>query len=771
MSFQFGSKAETLAALAPAVTAARVLPLMHFSVADWRSSRAEALAALTAQPWAAAPMIVRSSAEGEDTAQSSQAGKYLSRADVASADLAEAIDAVVASYGAGGGRDRVLVQPMLTDVVCSGVAFTRDPSTGSAYLVVNACDGADTALITSGRSGDAYCHYHWRHGPAPSDRRIAALLALSRELFELCRLDCLDIEFAFTADGALWLLQVRPLVMTIAGQDDEATGIRLGTIVRKLAEAMRPHPFLHGSRTAFGVMPDWNPAEIIGIRPSPLALSLYRELVTDAIWAYQRSNYGYKNVRSFPLLVNFFGLPYIDIRVSFNSFVPRDVEPDLAEKLVDYYVERLLVKPALHDKVEFEVVLSAYTFDLPERLAALAAFGFSAEDCDSLAGSLRRLTNRIINRQTGLWHQDSEKLAILEERRLRIHASPMAPAEKIYWLLEDCKRYGTLPFAGLARAGFIAVQMLRSLVSTGVFSQDEYDAFMGGLSTIGSELAQDSASMERDEFLEKYGHLRPGTYDIRAPRYDEAPELFGVSTQIGGEAPKHPRFGLSLHQMRSLERLIREHGLETEVVGLFDFLQAAIEGRERAKFVFTRNLSDALMLFGEMGARLGFSREDMALADVRVIYELQASSDDAATLIGRSIALGRERHGFGQSIVLPAVISVPSDVWSFRMLDSEPNFITLGSVTAAVRTMADGVDLAGAIVCIPSADPGFDWIFGRGIAGLITMYGGTNSHMAIRAGELSIPAVIGAGELNFRRWSAAQALSIDCSNRKVEVLR
>ena len=25
---------------------------------------------------------------------------------------------------------------------------------------------------------------------------------------------------------------------------------------------------------------------------------------------------------------------------------------------------------------------------------------------------------------------------------------------KVYWLLEDCRRYGTLPFAGLARAGF-----------------------------------------------------------------------------------------------------------------------------------------------------------------------------------------------------------------------------------------------------------------------------------------------------------------------------
>ncbi|MBR3622039.1 MAG: hypothetical protein IKN43_01655 [Selenomonadaceae bacterium] len=31
----------------------------------------------------------------------------------------------------------------------------------------------------------------------------------------------------------------------------------------------------------------------------------------------------------------------IDARVSFNSFIPRDLPPDIAEKLVNYYLERL----------------------------------------------------------------------------------------------------------------------------------------------------------------------------------------------------------------------------------------------------------------------------------------------------------------------------------------------------------------------------------------------------------------------------------------------
>jgi len=74
---------------------------------------------------------------------------------------------------------------------------------------------------------------------------------------------------------------------------------------------------------------------------------------------------------------------------------------------------------------------------------------------------------------------------------------------------------------------------------------------------------------------------------------------------------------------------------------------------------------------------------------------------------------------------------------------------------------------AGKILFVPSADPGFDWIFTRGISGFVTQFGGANSHMAIRAGELGIPAIIGAGESLFQSWSKSKKLCLDCSNQKV----
>lgn len=271
-------------------------------------------------------------------------------------------------------------------------------------------------------------------------------------------------------------------------------------------------------------MTDWNPAEMMGVYPKPLALSLYREIITGSVWAYQRDNYGYRNLRSFPLMIEFGGIPYIDVRVSFNSFVPAELEEELSDKLVNYYLDQLISHPEKHDKAEFNIVFSCYTFDLPERIQVLLNCGFSAEEINKIINALRNVTNRIIDHKSGLWRRDYEKIRILNNRYDEIMRSDFSSVEKVYWLLEDCKRYGTLSFAGLARAAFIAVQILRSLVTCGGFTDTDYESFMHGINTVSSDMNRDFQELSQKVFLGKYGHLRPGTYDITSFRYDEAPE-------------------------------------------------------------------------------------------------------------------------------------------------------------------------------------------------------------------------------------------------------
>ncbi|RMG48932.1 MAG: phosphoenolpyruvate synthase [Acidobacteria bacterium] len=773
MSVLLSGKARTLERLAGKLEHAEVLPQHRFSAAEWRRGRERILAAVLAEPWGAGPLIARSSALAEDGRRTALAGHYASVAGVRGKEgLAAAIDRVAASLDDPQGRDEIFVQPWLERVALAGVAFTRDPNTGADYLVVNYDDKSGTTdAVTSGRSNELETWYRFRRSPVPAPEPLDRVVALADELIERLGEEALDFEFALTHDGRLVLLQVRPLTAaTAAARPPGEQAAVLARVARRLLEWQRPHPYLYGDRTVFGVMPDWNPAEIIGIRPRPLALSLYRELVTDSIWAYQRHNYGYRNLRSFPLLVDIAGLPYVDVRVSFNSFLPATTAPDLARRLVNHYIDRLVANPDEHDKVEFEIIFSCYTFDLHERMRVLDEAGFTAGDRERLAEDLRDLTRRIIDHRNGLWLSDRRRLDELVKRREIILESDLDLPEKIFWLLEDCKRYGTLPFAGLARAAFIAVQMLRSLVTLGVLDESEYALFMESVETVGSRMARDLATLPRAAFLARYGHLRPGTYDILSPRYDEAPERYLCHTAPPPRATK--RFTLDLGQLGRIEKLLSEHGLGKDVLGLFEFIRGAIEGREYAKFVFTRSLSDALVLLGRLAEHCGLDLEDASFVTIQAVQKAVSSCEDIAEALRASAEHGRRRYEMTRQIVLPPLIVDPREVWDFHLPPSEPNFITQKRAAGPVRFAdAPPSELRGAILLLPRADPGFDWIFTHGIAGFVTAYGGINSHMAIRAGELGIPAVVGAGEKLYRRYAAARELEIDASARQVRILR
>ena len=52
------------------------------------------------------------------------------------------------------------------------------------------------------------------------------------------------------------------------------------------------------------------------------------------------------------------------------------------------------------------------------------------------------------------------------------------------------------------------------------------------------------------------------------------------------------------------------------------------------------------------------------------------------------------------------------------------------------------------------------------IEGLITKYGNSNSHMAIRCIELGLPAIIGIGD----KLSMSKKIFIDCNGKKYSII-
>lgn len=124
---------------------------------------------------------------------------------------------------------------------------------------------------------------------------------------------------------------------------------------------------------------------------------------------------------------------------------------------------------------------------------------------------------------------------------------------------------------------------------------------------------------------------------------------------------------------------------------------------------------------------------------------------------------------------LPALITDRADIDVFLMARDLPNFVGTRPViapTARLESTGEAVgQLDGRIILIPRADPGFDWIFGHRIAGLVTLYGGANSHMAIRAAEHGLPAAIGVGEQRYRELYDAVEIEIDPRGRTLRALR
>ena len=155
----------------------------------------------------------------------------------------------------------------------------------------------------------------------------------------------------------------------------------------------------------------------------------------------------------------------------------------------------------------------------------------------------------------------------------------------------------------------------------------------------------------------------------------------------------------------------------------------------------------------------------------RIVHGATNSPTSALhTQLLREIEFAKKRWNLTCAIRLPHLLRAPGDVDMFQLEEWTPNFVSTRRVVAPPIVLdgrAPAGDLDGRIVLIRAADPGYDWIFGHPIAGLVTQYGGIASHMAIRAAEVGLPAALGGGDHIFERVRGARLIELDSVSRKV----
>lgn len=717
-------------------------------------------------------IVVRSSSRNEDSMENSNAGHFESVLNVDSGDKASvfsAITDVINSYMTKDADDaalelikdeQILIQRQAKDIVISGVVFTRDIIYNRPYYMVTYDDNGSTDSVTSGQGGKT----RWIAKNVSReflDYDFLELVFAVREIEEIFdEVEALDIEFGIDKDRRVIIFQVRPLAAVIGKKTPMTDREFIDTKAFAKCNYLDTNHILSD-------MAYWNPAEIIGTNPRPLDYSLYRELITSRIWSEGISRLGYEPV-SCDLMQKVGNKPYISVNYTFDGLTPSGLNSQLRYKLNEYYEGRLKRDKTAHDKIEFEIVFNSYDFMTDERLGKLREHGFTDSEISEIRNALFNLTKNVVYSYDDICEEDNRALEELTELRHNIREhSPLSENNvmKLYnyvhELLESIKLNGTPQFTRQARCAFIASSFCRTLVEKGYFSREEMDAFMLSVSTVASEFERDfdrysHGEMSRDEFNSIYGHLRLGTYDIRTDCYREM--YFDMaSVRLKGNNKKPRRAG-SLDE-KKLQMALDEAGLSISPEKFTEFLVKATKNREFFKFEFTKSLSLMLEIIIKLGEHLKIAREDMSYLEIQDL--LSYHSRDTYIQI---IQARRNMYHAYTYLVLPEVIFGVGDIDVIDIDEARPNFITNKVVEADIAKLDENynTDITGKIVVLTKADPGYDWIFAKNIAGFVTKYGGAASHMAIRCAEFGIPAAIGCGEKIFQKICTMERMELNC---------
>jgi glutamine kinase len=780
------TKSNVLKFLQNKIKYSKIEKIFDFTILEWKNEK-DILIKKINKEFLGSKIIIRSSARGEDSLESSMAGNYLSIMNINSRSpkqVKNAINSVINSYikkGNNSIKNQILIQTQTTEIVTSGVIFTKSSNLGAPYYIINFEDGESTDNVTKGFSGNTIKIFK-KNKNKEIPEKWKNLIKSIKEIESILNSDSLDIEFGIKKNLQVIIFQVRPITSIkknkIINLNSKITK-QISNNIKKF-EKLNNNSLVSKNNLIFSDMSDWNPAEIIGNNPNSLDYSLYEYLIMDKTWYKGRELLGYENLKYFKLIEKFGNKPYVNVNLSFNSLLPKIFNKKIKKKLLNFYFHKLISNPQFHDKVEFEIILSCYDLNIDDKLKELQMNGFTKEEVITIKKDLIHFTNNIITIFPSLLEKFGHSLDTMSKNRKNImnnlkfkKNNQNEIIKNIEKLLDDAKNLGVIQFSAMARIAFIGSAILKSLRKKNIISDEFIQNFMNSIESPLSEIQNDlelylNGKLSKKEFLTKYGHLRPGTYDITAIRYDKNKKIFQDIKHLQKISKKNITVDSS-----KIDKILLKNKLKYTEITFLDFLKNSLVQREQLKFEFTKNLSDVIELISKLGKNMGFSKMELANLTIKDILAIKKFDVKKIRKIWKQkIKLNGQKQNLNNFLILPPIIFSEKDFKVITHYIAEPNFITNKEIKGDIIYLSTNTQLNpfNKIVLIENADPGYDWIFTKKPIGLITKYGGVASHMAIRCFEVGLPAVIGCGEIMFEKLHSANRVMLDCKNQQIIIL-
>ncbi|GGO61961.1 PEP/pyruvate-binding domain-containing protein [Nonomuraea cavernae] len=719
------------------------------------------------------PVAVRSSATAEDLPDASFAGQQDTFLGVSgAADLVDAVRACWASlrseraiaYRKANGIDEdsvsmaVVVQRMV-DPEVAGVLFTANPITGTrTQMVVDAAPGLGTAVVDGSADTDHYlldgCEPTGAHG-CLGPRHLTALYDAGQRLQEHFGAPQ-DVEWAFDRDGALWLLQSRPITTLFPlPPESDRPGPRVYFEFSHMEGMLRP--FTPMGMSAFkGVIAGL--AAVCGVRVDPIdgprsvvsvGGRLYvdltdlvrhrasRERLPEVLRIYgPRAAVAMERLSGDPRFAPLPGRPYrlsTVIRMTLR-FAP----------LITAGIVRALVRPAPARERAFRVAEEA------RRLAAPPsgfAHGATAAERVRFATGLQRsfVTGGMMRSMSALY-------AGLLSVRLAAR------------LLKGVTAEGEIETVLRGMPYNVTTEMDLTLWRLAASVGEHRDLL---LDTPATELARryregELPGIGLEAFLAEYGMRGAAEADVGVPRWaeDPAPLFSAIANYLRltdpGQAPDR-RFARAAREAKQkideLVRRARRRPVRARLARFFLLRARALSGlRELGKFAWLYPLAEMrrqLLLAGaELAGRGLLDRaDDIMFLDLREAGAAAEGTDHRELVASRRAVYERESR---RRSVPGLLLSDGTDLEALAP-DTPPAEGTLVGLAAAPGTASGParviLDPAGAhvepgeILVAPTTDPGWTPLF-LTAAGLVTETGSPMAHGPTVAREYGIPAVI-----------------------------
>ncbi|EKD33359.1 MAG: Pyruvate phosphate dikinase [uncultured bacterium] len=693
-------------------------------------------------------VAVRSSADLEDSSSASFAGMYITRLRVqwteqairAAADEVRSSGTqkteVVTHYAEQRGLEltdsgvSVIVQKMI-EAEMSGVIFSHDLAKADGYYAVSVSSGVGETIVGGAANGRLIRIARGVKLASVKDVWLRKLIVAMKAIERRFRSSSLDVEFAVQGD-TLYILQCRPITTAQAAMDNASEKLLIERIksVNKLVVSRFRGDVL-------GDMIDINPVELLGIAPTPLDISIFKYLFADNIVERVRRDMGY-NPLDIGVLRVVEGKPYVSMRAAAFSFRPCGISDEIYERMVRVYRNVLVNNSALQSRVEFDVfamgcgeklegVMQEAQFNDGEKLIVREAF-------------LR--IGEVFSRVSTAQAENFDTFATDYEQRTASMGDASLSA-----ILEHVA-HGTEMFARVARLAFYWKSRFEEL-----HPREDLNVLMSGhIRSVNERLQSDlvacrNGTIAREEVVERYGHLRPGQFSVFGESYADDPNTYLFAQMERAEVTQSQR-----------------HAHVFEDTTEFRHIVTFMEARERMKFLFSRSLHLFATKFKCQLAQRGISECDAS----RVSWEeLWACLSDSTSL--SSSQAEHEPPVLLPDVIIPGLTNLEVVMFSEAM----PSYITNSTVKARVcviERLGVKADVRGALVLLPNADPGYDFLFHSGAVGIITKVGGPASHMCIRSIELQMPACIGCGESVYQKLAAANSAVLDCATRQIIVL-